>query len=114
MPDLSRLFSELDARYGLPTAGFSVVSLASFLFALKEDGFHCTNRSLMVAGSLFFIACGLYVWHQRDESSVSFTGEEESLSSRFWCLPWKSVFGATFCFLMAAIFAFVAWIGCLS
>jgi hypothetical protein len=110
MPDLARLFSELDTRYGLPTAAFLVASVASFTFGLK-DGFHFANRMLLASGFLFFIAFGLYVWHQRDGSSTQFTGEKERFISKFWNLPWKSAFGSLFCFIVATMFAFVAWEG---
>jgi hypothetical protein len=108
--DLARLFSELDTRYGLPTSAFLVASIALFTFAIK-DGFHSANRMLLASGLFFFIAFGLYVWHQRDGSSTQYTGEKERFISKFWNLPWKSAFGSLFCFIVATMFAFVAWEG---
>jgi hypothetical protein len=65
----------------------------------------------MAAVSLAFIAFGLYIWHQRDQSSANYTGEEESFSDRFRRVPLWSLLKVLFCFLVAAIFAFVAWEG---
>src|SRR5713226_1051546 len=95
MPDPGHLLSELDKRYGLPTAGLAVGSFAAFLLSLRE-GFHFTNRGMMVAATLFFLACALYSWHQRDQSRVSYFGEVETIAQRLWMFPWRSAFAALF------------------
>ena len=61
----------------------------------------------MVAGILFFIACGLHVLHQRDQSEATYQGEKVSLIARFLRLPWTSLFGSFFCFFVALMFALV-------
>ena len=107
MGELSTLFSKLDERYGLPTAGLAFASFVAFLLALK-DGFHLTNRTLMVAGTLFSVSCAFYVWHGRDQSSVSYVGEKESfarwLRDRIW-----SFFTVFVCMAAASVFAYAAW-----
>jgi hypothetical protein len=110
MPDLSATFSNLDKRYGLPTAGFAVASFAAFIVPLK-GGFHLTNNTLMVSGMLFFIACALYYWHNRDQSSVSYVDEKESFAERLWQVPWRSLFASLGCLCVAALFGYLAWTG---
>jgi hypothetical protein len=113
MPDPGHLLSELDKRYGFPTAGLAVGSFAAFLLSLRE-GFHFTNRGMMVAATLFFLACALYSWHQRDQSGVSYFGEVETIAQRLWMFPWRSAFAALFFLLLASLFGFLALTGWVS
>ncbi len=110
MSDLSNLFSKLDERYGLPTAGFAVAGFAAFFLALKT-GFHLTNRTLMVSGVLFFVACGLYSWHNRDQCSVSYVDEHESFERRLRDRPWSSFLAALIFLSMAVLCGYLAWTG---
>ena len=110
MPDIATALSKFDERYGLPTAGFAVASLAAFILALK-DGFHLVNHALMVSGMLFSIACSFYCWHNRDQSSGSYTGETQSLADRFWEIPLRSVFASVFWLALAALFGYLTWRG---
>jgi hypothetical protein len=106
----ANVFTEVYESHGLLTAGFATASLISFLFALP-GGFHLANRPLMMAGVFFFIACGPYLWRNRDGSEVTYTNEKVSPVSRFLGLSWSSALGVLLCFLVAAMFACVAWLG---
>ena len=99
------LFSILDERYGLPTAGLTISSLVAFAISLK-DGFLLTNRTLLISAALFFVGCAFAYWRGRDTCSISYVGEKESLMQRLRTfVQWTDICSVFGLLAIAVLFA---------
>jgi ABC-type phosphate/phosphonate transport system permease subunit len=110
--DASGALSKLLDRVSPPTAILWVAALAAFIIGALKAPPTLSNGWLVIGALLFFVACGLYCWRERNGPSISNVDDPpESLWKCITDLQWGYIIAAAISFLLAFVCGYLLWSG---
>ena|SRR6266481_524789 len=108
--DASGALSKLLDRVSPPTAILWIAALATFIIGALKAPPTLSNGWLVFGALLFFVACGLYCWRERNGTSISNVDDPpESLWKRITDLRWGYIIAAAISFVLAFACAYLLW-----